>query len=46
MDRMTTTHDHPGELAADDPIKLLAIRDTPLAMIPRFAPLPCPCPPV
>ncbi|MFF8411621.1 molybdenum cofactor biosynthesis protein MoaE [Streptomyces omiyaensis] len=29
---MTTTHDHPGELAADDPIKLLAIRDTPLSV--------------
>ncbi|MFJ4217281.1 hypothetical protein ACIP27_31780, partial [Streptomyces hydrogenans] len=29
---MTTTHDHPGEQAADDPIKLLAIRDTPLSV--------------
>ncbi|MET9349697.1 molybdenum cofactor biosynthesis protein MoaE [Streptomyces termitum] len=29
---MTTTHDHPGERAADDPIKLLAIRDTPLSV--------------
>ncbi|MFD4373531.1 molybdenum cofactor biosynthesis protein MoaE [Streptomyces sp. NPDC058486] len=29
---MTTTHDHPGEHAAEDPIKLLAIRDTPLSV--------------
>lgn len=25
-------HDHPGELAADDPIRLLAVRDTPLSL--------------
>ncbi|GAA3391172.1 molybdenum cofactor biosynthesis protein MoaE [Streptomyces roseoviridis] len=29
---MADTHDHPGERAADDPIKLLAIRDTPLSV--------------
>ncbi|MFE7514936.1 molybdenum cofactor biosynthesis protein MoaE [Streptomyces sp. NPDC057540] len=29
---MAQTHDHPGEQAADDPIKLLAIRDTPLSV--------------
>ncbi|MFE4593750.1 molybdenum cofactor biosynthesis protein MoaE [Streptomyces laurentii] len=29
---MADRHDHPGERAADDPIKLLAIRDTPLSL--------------
>ncbi|MBD0707483.1 MULTISPECIES: molybdenum cofactor biosynthesis protein MoaE [unclassified Streptomyces] len=29
---MGPTHEHPGELAADDPIKLLAIRETPLSV--------------
>lgn len=32
MGRMGRTHDHPGELAAADPIRLLAIRDTPLSV--------------
>ncbi|MEU6705335.1 molybdenum cofactor biosynthesis protein MoaE [Streptomyces wuyuanensis] len=29
---MGRTNDHPGEQAADDPIRLLAIRDTPLSV--------------
>ncbi len=29
---MAPTHDHPGEYAADDPVRLLAIRDTPLSV--------------
>ncbi|MFD3947619.1 molybdenum cofactor biosynthesis protein MoaE [Streptomyces sp. NPDC058579] len=29
---MARTHDHPGEQTAADPIKLLAIRDTPLSL--------------
>ncbi|MER6094933.1 molybdenum cofactor biosynthesis protein MoaE [Streptomyces sp. NPDC001728] len=29
---MAHTHDHPGEQAAADPIKLLAIRETPLSL--------------
>ncbi|MFV0127911.1 molybdenum cofactor biosynthesis protein MoaE [Streptomyces sp. HMX112] len=29
---MAPTHDHPGESAAADPIRLLAIRDTPLSL--------------
>ncbi|GAA2353584.1 molybdenum cofactor biosynthesis protein MoaE [Streptomyces cuspidosporus] len=32
MGRMGRTHDHPGELAAADPIRLLAIRDIPLSV--------------
>lgn len=32
MDRMASTHPHPGEQAAQDPIRLLAIRDTPLSV--------------
>lgn len=32
MGTMASTHDHPGERAAADPIKLLAIRDTPLSV--------------
>ncbi len=32
MDRMAPTYDHPGERAAADPIRLLAIRDTPLSL--------------
>ncbi|MEU8580685.1 molybdenum cofactor biosynthesis protein MoaE [Streptomyces abikoensis] len=30
-------HDHPGELAAGDPVRLLAIRDTPLSVDEVFA---------
>ncbi|ARZ67996.1 molybdopterin biosynthesis protein MoeE [Streptomyces albireticuli] len=37
MDRMARTHDHPGELAAPDPVRLLAIRDTPLSVDEVFA---------
>ncbi|MEU5048393.1 molybdenum cofactor biosynthesis protein MoaE [Streptomyces sp. NPDC021096] len=29
---MARTHDHPGELAAADPIRLLAVRDAPLSL--------------
>ncbi|MFE4534334.1 molybdenum cofactor biosynthesis protein MoaE [Streptomyces scopuliridis] len=29
---MASTHSHPGEQAAQDPIRLLAIRDTPLSV--------------
>ncbi|MEV5446919.1 molybdenum cofactor biosynthesis protein MoaE [Streptomyces sp. NPDC052644] len=29
---MAALYDHPGELAADEPIRLLAIRDTPLSL--------------
>lgn len=29
---MASTHDHPGEQAAQDPLKLIAIRDTPLSV--------------
>ncbi len=29
---MASTNDHPGERAATDPIRLLAIRDTPLSL--------------
>lgn len=32
MSGMAQTHDHPGEQAAQDPIRLLAIRDTPLSL--------------
>jgi molybdopterin synthase catalytic subunit len=32
MDDMAATYDHPGEQAAQDPIRLLAIRDTPLTV--------------
>ncbi|MEU4208869.1 molybdenum cofactor biosynthesis protein MoaE [Streptomyces sp. NPDC026206] len=32
MVRMARNHDHPGELAAADPIRLLAIRDIPLSL--------------
>lgn len=32
MGRMGRTYDHPGELAAADPVRLLAIRDTPLSV--------------
>lgn len=32
MGRMGRRYDHPGELAAADPIRLLAIRDTPLSV--------------
>ncbi len=32
MDCMAPTYDHPGERAAADPIRLLAIRDTPLSL--------------
>jgi molybdopterin synthase catalytic subunit len=37
MDLMATTQDHPGERAAQDPIRLLAIRDTPLSIDEVFA---------
>jgi molybdopterin synthase catalytic subunit len=38
MDAMArTSHDHPGEAAAPDPIRLLAIRDTPLSVDEVFA---------
>lgn len=37
MSDMATRHDHPGELAADDPIRLLAVRDTPLSLDEVFA---------
>lgn len=41
MDRMARTYDrpggHPGELAALDPIRLLAVRDTPLSLDEVFA---------
>lgn len=29
---MASMHDHPGEQAAQDPVKLMAIRDTPLSV--------------
>ncbi|MEU9606080.1 molybdenum cofactor biosynthesis protein MoaE [Streptomyces sp. NPDC048057] len=29
---MTTTHDHPGERAVGDPLRLLAVRDSPLSV--------------
>ncbi|MCF3102806.1 molybdenum cofactor biosynthesis protein MoaE [Streptomyces roseoverticillatus] len=29
---MARTYDHPGELAAADPVRLLAVRDTPLSV--------------
>jgi len=32
MGTMARTYDHPGEQAAQDPIRLLAIRDTPLSV--------------
>ncbi|RNF89135.1 molybdenum cofactor biosynthesis protein MoaE [Streptomyces botrytidirepellens] len=32
MDDMAHTYDHPGEGAAADPIRLLAVRDTPLSV--------------
>jgi molybdopterin synthase catalytic subunit len=32
MDAMVTTPSHPGEQTAQDPIRLLAIRDTPLSL--------------
>lgn len=32
MDTMAPTHDHPGEQTAQDPIRLLEIRDTPLSV--------------
>ncbi|WP_031506017.1 molybdenum cofactor biosynthesis protein MoaE [Streptomyces megasporus] len=34
---MAQTYDHPGERAAPDPIRLLAIRDTPLSVDEVFA---------
>ena len=34
---MANKHDHPGERAADDPIRLLGIRDTPLSLDEVFA---------
>lgn len=34
---MARTYDHPGEAAASDPIRLLAIRDTPLSVDEVFA---------
>ncbi|ALC20979.1 molybdopterin biosynthesis protein MoeE [Streptomyces pristinaespiralis] len=37
MDGMASTYDHPGEQAAQDPIRLLAIRDTPLSLDEVFA---------
>jgi molybdopterin synthase catalytic subunit len=37
MDAMAHTYDHPGEAAAADPIRLLAIRDTPLSVDEVFA---------
>ncbi|WP_437437955.1 molybdenum cofactor biosynthesis protein MoaE [Streptomyces olivoreticuli] len=37
MDRMDAIYEHPGELAAPDPIRLLAIRDTPLSVDEVFA---------
>lgn len=32
MSGMATKNEHPGELAAEDPIRLLAVRDTPLSL--------------
>ncbi|CAM5278814.1 molybdenum cofactor biosynthesis protein MoaE [Streptomyces hirsutus] len=32
MEGMASTNDHPGEQAAQDPIKLIAIRDVPLSV--------------
>ncbi|MFF4221134.1 molybdenum cofactor biosynthesis protein MoaE [Streptomyces nondiastaticus] len=32
MGAMARTYDHPGELAAADPVRLLAVRDTPLSV--------------
>ncbi|MFH8613923.1 molybdenum cofactor biosynthesis protein MoaE [Streptomyces sp. NPDC017979] len=29
---MTSTHDHPGERAAGDPLRLLAVRDAPISV--------------
>lgn len=29
---MANTYDHPGEWAADDPVRLIAVRDTPLSV--------------
>jgi molybdopterin synthase catalytic subunit len=37
MGAMASTYDHPGEQAAKDPIRLLAIRDTPLSVDEVFA---------
>ncbi len=37
MAGMASTHDHPGEQAAQDPVRLLAIRDTPLSLDEVFA---------
>jgi molybdopterin synthase catalytic subunit len=37
MEGMASTYDHPGEQAAEDPIRLLAIRDTPLSLDEVFA---------
>lgn len=37
MDLMAPIYEHPGELAATDPIRLLAIRDTPLSVDEVFA---------
>ncbi|MEN2421738.1 molybdenum cofactor biosynthesis protein MoaE [Streptomyces rimosus] len=34
---MPGTYDHPGELSAADPIRLLAVRDTPLSLDEVFA---------
>ncbi|MFC5718767.1 molybdenum cofactor biosynthesis protein MoaE [Streptomyces gamaensis] len=34
---MATTHEHPGERAAADPVRLLAVRDTPLSVDEVFA---------
>jgi molybdopterin synthase catalytic subunit len=32
MSLMAQTHDHPGEQAAPDPVRLLGVRDTPLSV--------------
>ncbi|MCM2389024.1 molybdenum cofactor biosynthesis protein MoaE [Streptomyces albipurpureus] len=34
---MANTYDHPGERAADDPVRLIAVRDTPLSVDEVFA---------
>ncbi|MEU0985200.1 molybdenum cofactor biosynthesis protein MoaE [Streptomyces sp. NPDC005953] len=34
---MATTYDHPGERAAEDPVRLIAVRDTPLSLDEVFA---------
>ncbi|GAA2723267.1 molybdenum cofactor biosynthesis protein MoaE [Streptomyces luteosporeus] len=37
MGAMAPTPHHPGELAADDPVRLLAVRETPLSLDEVFA---------